>query len=414
MNERYRAADFREDDEMPEMGGAWWQSDRDPPRSPPPPPIKAKPFVWRDPKTFPRRQWLYGHHLIRRFLSCTVAPGGVGKSSLVLVEAVAMATGRDLLGVQVHQPLRVWVFNLEDPLEETERRVIAICLHFGIDPAELDGRLFLNSGRDTSLVIASTTRSGTQIAQPVVDALKAEILARKVDVVVIDPLVKAHRVPENDNGAIDMVCTTIAGIADETGCAFDLVHHVRKTNGAEVTVEDGRGAVALLSASRSARALNRMTKDEAEKAGVEDPKLFFRAETGKANLAPADKADWFKLVPVSLGNGDSDLYDNSDRVAVAETWTWPDALADLTVADLLAVQKKIAAGRYRENSQAREWVGRPIAEVLRLDLNSRAHQAKVKSLLKTWMGSGALVTVEGTDEKREKRTFVEVGQWATN
>ena len=62
------------------------------------PRIAAKPFVWRDPATIPRRQWVYGHHLIRRFLSTTVAPGAVGKSSLTMVEAIAMATGRALLG----------------------------------------------------------------------------------------------------------------------------------------------------------------------------------------------------------------------------------------------------------------------------------------------------------------------------
>ena len=45
-------------------------------------PIKATPFRWRDPKTIPPREWVYGWHYVRRFLSTTVAPGGVGKSSL--------------------------------------------------------------------------------------------------------------------------------------------------------------------------------------------------------------------------------------------------------------------------------------------------------------------------------------------
>ncbi|MBX9829321.1 MAG: AAA family ATPase [Xanthobacteraceae bacterium] len=53
--------------------------------------LAATPFVWRHPSEIPRRDWLYGHHLIRRFLSATVAPGAVGKSSLLLVEALAMA-----------------------------------------------------------------------------------------------------------------------------------------------------------------------------------------------------------------------------------------------------------------------------------------------------------------------------------
>ncbi len=320
-----------------------WNVEPERPASPSPLAITARPFVWRDPSTFPRRQWLYGYHLIRKFLSATVAPGGVGKTSLILAEAIAMASGRNLLGVPVRGgPLRVWVINLEDPLEEIERRVVAICMHFGVEPSEIEGRLFLNSGRDTNVVVAVATKSGTQIAQPVVDALTAEIVDKQADVVIIDPLVKAHRVPENDNGAIDLVCTAFAGIAEATDCAFDLVHHVRKTNGAEVTVEDSRGAVALASAARSMRALNRMTKDEAERAGIDDHRPYFRAETGKANLAPLEKADWFRLLPVSLGNGDGGGNDNADHVAVAEPWTWPEAMAGISVDHLRKAQAAVA------------------------------------------------------------------------
>ena len=48
----------------------------------------------------------------------------------------------------------------------------------------------------------------------------------------------------------------IVGIADATNTAIDLAHHSRKTGGAEVTMEDGRGAVVLLNAVRSARVLS--------------------------------------------------------------------------------------------------------------------------------------------------------------
>ena len=48
----------------------------------------------------------------------------------------------------------------------------------------------------------------------------------------------------------------IVGIADATNTAIDLAHHSRKTGGAEVTMEDGRGAVVLLNAARSVRVLS--------------------------------------------------------------------------------------------------------------------------------------------------------------
>ena len=52
------------------------------------------------------------------------------------------------------------------------------------------------------------------------------------------------------------------------------------------------------------RVVNRMSKEEGEKAGVENHRLYFRTYNDKANLAPpADKSDWFELKSVDLGNG---------------------------------------------------------------------------------------------------------------
>src|SRR4051794_17267583 len=60
------------------------------PSSPPEFAIDPQPFVLRDPRSIPPREWLYGHHYIRGFASSTVAPGGTGKSILLKVEAAAM------------------------------------------------------------------------------------------------------------------------------------------------------------------------------------------------------------------------------------------------------------------------------------------------------------------------------------
>ena len=381
----------------------------------PPVSISATPFVWRDPATMPRRQWVYGHHMIRRFLSTTVAPGAVGKSSLTMVEAIAMATGKALLGIHPTGKFKVWIWNGEDPLEELERRVAAICLHYGIAPAELDGQLFLNSGRDTEIVIATTTKSGTVIAQPVVDAMKATIRENRIDVVFLDPFVACHGASENDNGAINAIAKTIARMADETDTAWDLVHHSRKTGGAEITVEDGRGASALLAAARSGRVLNPMTKEEAERAGVEKPRGFFRVDNGKANLAPPPhRSDWFALKSVSLGNSGPGPLDQPDYVAVVTPWQWPDALEGVTVTDLRKVQTAVAAAPWRKDPQAAEWVGKAVAQAMGLDASDKAAKAKISGLLKTWIASGMLTVVDGKDEKFRPRPMVEVGTWATD
>lgn len=365
--------------------------------------IAPTPFVWRAPATLPPRQWLYAGHLVRRFVSATVAAPGVGKSTLGLAEAVAMASGLPLLGHHVATPLRVWSWNGEDPMEELERRVAAVCLRYGVTSDQIEGRLFLDSGRDTEIKIAHAERNGLRIAMPVVGAVISAIAAHKIDVLTIDPFVSSHSVAENDNGAIDAVVKQWARVADETNCAVELVHHSRKTGGASVGVEDARGASALLGAVRSARVLNPMTEEEAGRAGVDNHRAYFRLDNGKANLAPPpDKSEWFRLASLPLGNG--------DLVGVAEIWEWPDALAGISDDDLSKVRATILEGDHAADVRAANWAGHAVASTLGLDIESPADKARVKSLLRTWIERKAL-RVEVRHSKRDGREkrFIVVG-----
>lgn len=376
--------------------------------------VKATPFEWCEPSKIAPREWVYGRHLIRRYVSTTVAPGGLGKSSLALVESVAMVSGKDLLGERPTEPLRVWYWNGEDPADELQRRVMAVALKYGLERRDIGGRLFINSGRDTEIVIARQNRDGVTVAAPVVEAIKATIRENRIDVLVIDPFVSSHRVSENDNGAIDRVAKTWARIAEETNCAIELIHHARKTNGNEVTIEDSRGAVALLSAARSARTLNGMTKEEAERAGVENRRAHFRVDNGKANLAPPPEGStWFKMESVALGNGPLDS--DGDYIGVVTPWTWPDPLAGINTKDLRAAQAAVGAGsHWRENAQCKDWVGIPIARALNLDPSKKSDKDKVRRLLKLWIDNGMFVVTQGLDEHRKPRSFVEVGEPAND
>src|ERR1700722_7599896 len=118
-------------------------------------PLAAEPATLPDAATIPPREWLYGTRLIRRFVSVLAAPGGVGKSALALGVAVALASGKEILGERVHHSVPVWVLNLEDPMEELHRRVAALMRMHGIFPESLAGRLFLHSGRTRRLTMAA-------------------------------------------------------------------------------------------------------------------------------------------------------------------------------------------------------------------------------------------------------------------
>jgi hypothetical protein len=182
--------------------------------------------------------------------------------------------------------------------------------------------------------------------------------------------------------------------------AFGLIHHVRKTNGSEVTVEDGRGAIALVSAARAARAINQMTQEEADKWGVENRRLHFRYFDGKANLAPpSETSTWFKFASVDLGNATDTC--PSDWLGVVTRWTPPKPFDDVTEEHMHDVRRRVADGQWRLDSQSADWVGTCVADVLGLDLSDKAAKARVKIILKTWFETGALKSV--TKEDRSQR-----------
>jgi hypothetical protein len=370
-----------------------------------PEPIVAVPYTWKNPETIRPREWLYGRRLVRSIVSATIAPGGVGKTSLEITETLAMVSGKPLLGITPPKPLRLWLWNLEDPREETERHIQATAKLYGLTPQDIGDRLFVNCAREKPLVIATTTRDKATIVRPVVDSLIEEIVRQRIDAVIVDPFVSCHEVTENDNSAMDMVAKEWGRIADLGHCAVELVHHVRKGED-EVTVESSRGGGALADACRTVRVLNRMTKDQAEKTGVHNHRLYFRTYSDKANLIPpADKSDWFKLESVDLCNGPPG---ESDLIGVVRQWQWPDAMAGITPDDFDKVAEAIRKGKWRESPQADARVGYAVADALGLNAAKTTNRAKIIAMLKAWIAAGSLIIIEAEDETRRKRKFVTV------
>jgi len=84
-------------------------------------------------------------------------------------------------------------------------------------------------------------------------------------------------------------------------------------------------------------------------------------------MSPAsDDESWFRLVGVDLGNGE--LGEGGDSVGVVTTWTPPDPLAGITPELVEAVKRQCRGKMWRKNSQAKGWIGNPVAQVLRLDM----------------------------------------------
>ena len=369
-------------------------------------------FEWVDPAQIPTRKWIYGRSYVRRFVSVLAAMGGAGKTSLQTTEAISMATGKALIGELVHERVNVWMLNLEDDVEEMQRRIMATCKHYGVKRAEIEGRLFLDAGRDLRVIFAAQTRDGVVIDEALVDYMIEKIRENDIGMVFIDPLVAASSISENDNVAMNALVSAIRGVADATGCAICLTHHIRKANGEEVGVDHIRGAGSLIGAARVAKVLNRVSPEEAMKLGVaeEDATGIMRVDDAKQNLAPpAAKARYARMVGVELGNGES--------VGVAVPFTLPDLFDGITAADARKVQQEIGrqaetGDPYRESVQAKLWAGAAVAQVLNLDLGKPAHKARAKSVLKTWISTDVL-RIEAAKDSRTGREVpaVFVGQW---
>ena len=219
--------------------------------------LECKPW-WRDPATIPPREFLYGRHLVRGDISATVGAGGRAKTTNSLFEAVEMATGRNLSTSKPlpHDPLRVVYLNAEEDQDELDRRLAAICKRYNASEADLGGRLFVKSVRDRPLRLGTLARGVAVLNQPVLDTLTRLIERTKADVFILDPWVSFHAVNENSNTDMDLLIKEgLGGIASKTNSAGEILHHPGKPRAGttETTVEDARGASAIIWAVRSAR-----------------------------------------------------------------------------------------------------------------------------------------------------------------
>jgi len=378
------------------------------PKQPVPEPFHATPFRWIEPATLPRREFAYGTHYIRKYVSVTVSPGGLGKTSNSIAEALAMASGKPLLGIKPPQRMRVWLFNAEDPRDEMERRIMAACLHYRLSPQDIEGYLFLDTGREQELVIArDDKKSGVRIVEPIVEAVVGQLRANAVDAMIVDPFVSTHQVNENDNGAIDKVAKLWAHIADRTNTAIDIVHHLRKVSDREATVEDARGAVALIGAARSVRVLNRMSEEQATAAGVpvEERFSYFNIHQGKSNLTKMSAAlDWRKLESVALGNGRG-IMKPQDHAGVVTEWRWPGAeeIKDgLTEDQLTHIKTLLDNGDYKPAANAKNWAGNAVAYACGIDVDDAGQRKRAATILKALMKEGVLKEVAGKDPVNRK------------
>ena len=284
--------------------------------------ITAKLHVQPAEVDIPPWEWLYGRHLLRSEVAATVATGGTGKSTLSIVEALAMVSGRALLGETVPKPLRVVLINLEDTRNTMIKRIAAVMRHYELTADDIGDRLIIIGKGEIKIKVARQLRTGdVERNEQTIRALIRLMHKHHGDVLSIDSLIRTHKVNENDNSGMQEVIECYEDVAVEAQCAVHLWHHTRKPGGERATVEAARGASAIIDACRSARVLETMSTKEHEELKQIQPDMrppghYVRSFNGKRSFAPpADQSDWFEIKSLVLANG--------DNVGVVTKWRYP-------------------------------------------------------------------------------------------
>lgn len=138
------------------------------------------------------------------------------KSWLALEIAITLAAGTECLGIyRPNHRGRVLIYMAEDAHRVVRDRLDSLCRHHGVDLADLD--IFVITTDALRLDLSGDQRR-----------LEATVSAIEPDLLILDPLVRLHRLDENHAGEISGLLAYLRKLQRSYHTAVLLVHHSRK------------------------------------------------------------------------------------------------------------------------------------------------------------------------------------------
>jgi RecA-family ATPase len=336
------------------------------------------------------REFIYRKWLMRGALTILLAPGGRGKSALTLSVAIDIACGVDRLGAALARPRPVFLYNAEDPIVEMERRAEAYMLFHGFSDEEKElvrCNLHIQSGMDGLLTFAIQDRTGVMANDPVVDGLTKFVKQNDIEVVILDPLVNLHSVPENDNNGQARVADVFKRIIKATNVALMIPHHVRKVQRGTTTLDanDGRGAVSTINSARAVLSINDLGTKADEFQITDEPWRYIAVTMGdKVNLSARDPSVVvFRLNSVQADNA-TDEFEADNTVAISlHKYVKQTGLSDEATANVLAAlddDEPVGSSPRHAN-----WLGKLIAEAAGWNADAAHVRKDVKDVIAEWL-----------------------------
>ncbi|WVN41774.1 bifunctional DNA primase/polymerase [beta proteobacterium MWH-UniP1] len=216
-----------------------------------------------------------------------IAPGGVGKTTLLLYEAVMAALGKPIWGRAVSEPFTTIIVTKEDSRELLANRIGKICEAESLVDTEKDlvfDRVYVIDLCGEPFRLAEQVDRTIRPDRENIEKLVNRCIPLNPGRLIFDPLVSfgAGEAQVNDSEQAIVEAARLM-MLHLPGCAIDVVHHTGKQNARANSVDQyaGRNGTALPDGSRMVAVLNELGADT------------FRDETG---VMLAEDERGFRLV----------------------------------------------------------------------------------------------------------------------
>lgn len=195
-----------------------------------------------------------------------VAPGGMGKTTLKLFEAICITLGLPLYGLTVHKRGAVLIITAEDSREMLIARLRAICHAMQLTDADIATVMQQVRIADVSGSGFKLTEVSGDVVRPCdgIDQIIEACQTIQPVLIVIDPAVSfgvgESRVNDAEQGLIEAA----RKLRKALDCCIQYIHHSGKQNAREKAVDQyaGRGGSAFADGARMVHVLQSLTPDE--------------------------------------------------------------------------------------------------------------------------------------------------------
>lgn len=242
----------------------------------------------------PARRWLLQDMLPLGVVGMIVAPGGTGKSQLVLQLGVSIATGVPLCELwKVGEQGKALLLLAEDETDEVHRRLDRIVAELAsANPSmasDLSQKLLIKSMTARDNLMTRSQRNGDVATTDYVDRLLLTVAGiPDLKLIVIDPASRFRGGNENSADDVTRFVEQLERIRHATGATILLCHHANKAAMNEKSGTKGqaatRGSSAMTDGVRWQ--LNLAVPHKNALSGLDPTKRYLSAEGAKFNYGP--------------------------------------------------------------------------------------------------------------------------------